>query len=352
MSQHPVMHQRLPMSEWPNEDKVAWARAISPADIFSDPGPATHLAESTQEAQIGAYGRWLRYVSIHWPDTLRVSGRPDDQECLLAFVKNLQLRLKPVSVWGEIDRLHSFCFYVWPERDWAWMRELTNRLHLLISPRALPLANEFSIDELYQLGLKLMRRSCLIAPYRELDDSVMYRDGLMIALLAVTTFRRKNLWQLSIDQEVKCIGEHWIVQIEAADMKNGQPFEMALPQEVGALIVSYIEEHRARLLGGNDSNKLWISKTGKPMTLNRVGQRIAQVTKRDLGKQISAHMFRHIAATSIATTSPELAHIIRPLLAHTSSRTAERYYNKATSMEASRRVADNIQNLRSHYMET
>ncbi len=99
-------------------------------------------------------------------------------------------------------------------------------------------------------------------------------------------------------------------------------------------------------LAGQVSDFLWISKDGHRMRDHHVSKRIVKVTKRELGIPISPHLFRHCAATSIAETSPELARIIRPLLAHTRITTSERYYNRASVLQASRRHADAIQNLK------
>ncbi len=352
MNRQLLIARRIPYDDWPDEDRSAYERAVSPGDIFTDPGPAAHLSESTKEGQIGTYGRWLRYLSLNKSNRLAFSGRPEDKAAVIDFTKNLQQRLKPNSVWSEIDRLHNFCFHAWPDRDWSWLREMANRLHREIPPRSLPVAQDISIDDLYTLGCDLMKRSSRIKPYRERDDSVMYRDGLMIVLLAVTVLRRKNLWQLRLDQELRCIEGHWVIRIDAGDMKNGEPYEMPLPEEIGVALETYLTDHRPRLLQGVSMSELWISKTGQAMTLNRVGQRVAQVTTRHLGKHVSAHMFRHIAATSISMKTPELAPLIRPLLGHTTSRTAEQYYNKASALAASRRVADNITALREQYQET
>ncbi len=79
-----------------------------------------------------------------------------------------------------------------------------------------------------------------------------------------------------------------------------------------------------------------------------LAMRIAKVTRRLFGKSISPHRFRHSAATSIATTSPELARIIRPLLAHSTNRTGEVYYNRASMMDASRRHGTALDELRRH----
>ena len=79
---------------------------------------------------------------------------------------------------------------------------------------------------------------------------------------------------------------------------------------------------------------------------HHVSKRIVKVTKRELGRPISPHLFRHCAATSIAETSPEMTRIIRPLLAHTRNTTGERYYNRASVLQASRRHSDAIQTLK------
>ncbi len=82
------------------------------------------------------------------------------------------------------------------------------------------------------------------------------------------------------------------------------------------------------------------------MEPHHVGQRIAKLTERHLGKQVPLQRFRHCAATTIASTSPELARIIRPLLAHTTNRTGERFYNRARMMDASRRHGTTLLGLR------
>ena len=72
---------------------------------------------------------------------------------------------------------------------------------------------------------------------------------------------------------------------------------------------------------------------------------------REIGKSISPHLFRHCAATSIAETSPELTRIIQPLLAHTRPTTSEKYYNRASVLQASRRYSDVIQILKAELSE-
>ncbi len=56
--------------------------------------------------------------------------------------------------------------------------------------------------------------------------------------------------------------------------------------------------------------------------------------------------------TTIASASPELTRIIRPLLAHTTNRTAERFYNRARMMDAGRRHAAALSALKKQLQDT
>ncbi len=349
MSKVQTERSRISIHDWPEADRHAWHKAIAPGDVFSDPGPAAKLSEVTKRGYEGTYGRWLRFLWLRKGTGPEHSGIPSDISIVQEFIHISEARISLVSVWSEVSRLHNFCYYTWPEQDWAPLREIVNRLHQRLPPPVLSPGKVVPIDELYALGLYLMARSSRVKPYRPFDDSVMYRDGLMISLLAAAPVRRKNLAQLMLGRELECIDDTWIMTIPGEDTKNGQSFDVSFPEQISRAIDIYMQAHRRRLQQGFDTDAFWLSKEARPMSVNRVGQRITQVTERYLGKAISPHRFRHAAATSIATHAPDLAPMIQPLLAHTSSRTAERYYNKASSRSASLRIANNITSLKERF---
>ena len=64
------------------------------------------------------------------------------------------------------------------------------------------------------------------------------------------------------------------------------------------------------------------------------------------GQYCSAHLFRDAAATTLARISPESARLIRPVLAHSGSRTAERHYIHAQTIEAGRDYVAVVQRLK------
>ena len=58
------------------------------------------------------------------------------------------------------------------------------------------------------------------------------------------------------------------------------------------------------------------------------------------------HAFRSIAATFLAEASPEDALYARPLLGHRQSQTTERYYIRASQIDAARTVTAALRQIR------
>jgi integrase/recombinase XerD len=167
----------------------------------------------------------------------------------------------------------------------------------------------------------------------------------MLPLLCVTLFRLKNFAGLRLDRHLMRHGDVVKLEIAPEEVKNGKRLERVIPPEVVALLDRYLEHHRPRLLQGRRSPVLWITEYGTDASPGVVADRICEQTKRFLGVRISPHRFRHCAATSIATARPELATLIRPLLGHGSGGTADRYYNRAQMVSASRRYSTEMERI-------
>jgi integrase/recombinase XerD len=73
---------------------------------------------------------------------------------------------------------------------------------------------------------------------------------------------------------------------------------------------------------------------------------IMKRTKAQFGRAVHPHLFRHGAATAVATEDPEHVYLTRNLLGHTKLKTSEQYYNLADSLEATRRYQREILALR------
>jgi len=207
------------------------------------------------------------------------------------------------------------------------------------------------IRDLYAVGRRLME----IAPATPtpLKGAGLYRDGLMIALLAARPIRIGNLSSIEIDRHLRWQGDAFWLVFPAAEVKNRRPLEFVLPANLTKPISEYLDFYRPRLLErrgrhwrGCPGKALWISEHGTAFGRSHIRERICRRTRERFGFSVNPHLFRDCAATSIATEDPAHVGIIMPILGHARADTAERYYNQARSLDAARRYQDAIGTLR------
>lgn len=337
----------LPFGDWPADDRLAWETAITPAELFGDGGTAAHWATMTLYSYRAAYGRWLRFlISRGWLNARAPFASRAQPHSIGSYVESLQARVSPLSVWSYLSDLHNTHYRLAPDRDWSWLRDIVNRLHLKIGPRFIAPGRLRPIDELYRAGIAAMDRAEALGPQPRLRDSVHYRNGLMVALLAGTLLRVKNFGPLELGRSLIRQSDGYLLSIPATEVKNRQEIEQPVIVRLTSYLDRYFGHHHPRLLQGGASSYLWINQYGGVMEPGRVAVAITKATRKLVGSPISPHLFRHCAATTIAINDPEHAMIIRAVLAHACIETAVRYYNRASIAEAGRRHASTITELR------
>jgi integrase/recombinase XerD len=68
------------------------------------------------------------------------------------------------------------------------------------------------------------------------------------------------------------------------------------------------------------------------------------------GTAVWPHLFRDCLLTSLATDQPDLMSISPTLLGHVSSDTGQKRYNQARMLDAGRRFATNVSELREDFL--
>ncbi|MHC4984145.1 MAG: tyrosine-type recombinase/integrase [Planctomycetota bacterium] len=270
-------------------------------------------------------------------------ARPDR---VAAYVESLDDRVLPLTVWSYISNLHNIHYRLAPDHDWSWLRDIVNRLHLRVGSRHIAPGRLRPIDELFRAGMAAMDRAEAEGPQPRLRDSIHYRDGLMVALLAGTLLRVKNFAALELCRSLIRQSDGYLLVVPSAEVKNRQEIEQPIIGRLTPYLDRYFAQHHARLLQGGEGKHLWINQYGGVMQPHAIGKTTSKVTGNLVGASISAHLFRHCAATTIAIEDPEHAMIIRAVLAHACIETAERYYNRASIAEAGRRHAATLAVLR------
>ena len=161
--------------------------------------------------------------------------------------------------------------------------------------------------------------------------------------------RRRNLAGLALESHIQRSRAGWdgVVHlvIEAAEVKNRQALEFALPRESRELLKLYIEQYRPRLTtpgnswlfpGRGDDHKV-------PAVL---GKQITDIIFKETGLNIHPHLFRHIAAKLFLDNNPGQYEVIRRVLGHQNMQTTVNFYAGAEGLTAARHFDSVILNIR------
>src|SRR5690606_23708087 len=107
--------------------------------------------------------------------------------------EELQNRVAPASVGMMLGGLRGALGALAPEKDWSWLV----RAYVTLKNEARPSRDRrrhlVAPDQLYHLGLQLMK-ACHLGVLDDRDDyaCIKYRDGLLIALAICNPVRIQN----------------------------------------------------------------------------------------------------------------------------------------------------------------
>jgi integrase/recombinase XerD len=172
---------------------------------------------------------------------------------------------------------------------------------------------------------------------RPIDRAVLFRDGLIIALLALRPIRRKNLAALHLGTHLHKTVAGWRLFLPAEEVKNHQEYETQVPPAVGESLERYLAAYRPILLASaRQANALaqphvWISSTGRPLAANRIWKQVSTRTGKAFGQSVPPHFFRDCAMTTWALDLSKQVRGGVHVLGNRSFAVAESAYNMAGS---------------------
>jgi hypothetical protein len=111
-----------------------------------------------------------------------------------------------------------------PNRRWSFINDLASKIRARHRPTR-DKSNLRLSDELVELGFELMHAAGDLVG---LDAAIAYRDGLLIAILALIPLRRRNLADLALGVTLVREGSSWIVAFGEDDTKTHAAFEGSL----------------------------------------------------------------------------------------------------------------------------
>lgn len=273
-------------------------------------------------------------------------------ERVAAYLMELKRANRGHTVQNRIQELGDAIRAMAPQSDWRWLLRAAGRLRASTIPVQGKRARLRPIEELVADGFGLMAEAESTGPLSELGRAALYRDGLVMAFLGLHPIRLRNLASLRIGHQILLDGEQMVLKLAAAETKGHLDYEAIATPELSDALGRYIRDYRPVLLAARGrwhapaGDALWISRDGSPCTQQTFANIIRKHTAGPGRRPMSPHMFRSAAATSVAVRAPGSVDIIPAVLGHGSPRTAERYYNLADGLEASRAYAAVIDTLR------
>jgi integrase len=319
-------------------DRDAWTKAGRPHQRLIRGGAGAHMKPGTLNDLARRYGYFLDFMvrsglfdrraapaSLVTPDTV-------DQ-----YIKEIQKRVGSVTVYGSIYKLRRAGQLLDPTRDFGWLIELEKDLALIMRPRSK--ANRLLLsDVLVESGLTLIQEAECAATLSSLAKARQFRNGLMVAMLALHPIRLKNFASLEIGRNFKNIDDWWWIVLSASETKEARPDERRIDEPIAVALRTYLRQYRPVLARQDgQSGALWLSSNdGQPMSYHAVADAVTRSVCETTGVPVSPHMFRTSAASSAAIHAAKFPHLGSALLHHRDRRVTEENYNYASTLSAAK----------------
>ena len=185
-----------------------------------------------------------------------------------------------------------------------------------------------------------------------LSDAAAFRDGLLIAFLALHPVRRRNLANFELGKNLVRQGVGFMIVFRNSETKTRNAHEVPLADVLVEPMNRYLAIWRPILMTGRGrwtrdvGLSVWVSEHGSPLSYEAVATRIEMRTRAAFGKAINPHAFRDAAATTLVIADAARIHCAAPLLGHLSLATTQKHYIQAKGLEAQRSYLDVIDNLK------
>jgi integrase/recombinase XerD len=337
----------MPIEEWPEVDRDLWERLSGEQDFFSDDiARPAHWRAPTRHKAVKLYGRWLTFIAE--TGRLMPGEHPCDRvtpEAVRAYVEMLEAQVSSYTCWSYVVVVHQMALAFEPGRDWAWLYRITAKLAARRVPTRQKLSRMRPAHEIASWAQQELDR-LLVDPPRRTCDAKAYRDVLMVALLIDCPVRIRNFTMVRIGHHLVRIGAGWTLRFAPHEVKTNRYLDMEIGEHLYPHLEAWLDDIRPLMLTGHQTDCLWVGITGQPLLARGTHKVICETTQRAFGKPINPHLFRDIAATSVADEDPAHVGIAGSLLGHMNPKTVENHYIHADQIRAGKRHREAISALR------
>ena len=169
--------------------------------------------------------------------------------------------------------------------------------------------------------------------------------AVAIALLQAAPVRIGNLANIDMARHLIGRGDQMYLVIEEAEVKNAEPIDFVLPQNVVDLLVWYATTYRACLVR-QPNQALFPGAGAGPKSTHGLGAQITKVIGDYTGLDFNPHLARHLGGKIFLDQRPGEYEVVRRVLGHKSIATTTAIYTGAETASAGQHYAKVLDGLR------
>lgn len=335
----------VPFSDWPETDRQLWLALIQKGHPLDDTGRLAHFRDASQEKLRNNYGYWLAWVQYVSPTLMQAAPLERVSAPGLEAWRKSMDHLAPHTASTRLQAMGCILRGMDVSRPTIFEKLVIQRAKASAERLGSNRKDGRIVDSAVLLSAGIQHFNAYFGQTRtDLNSAMHSRDGMMIALLAAMPLRRRPFVNLEIGRSLRWNSNVWCICLEEGDLKAGASWEATVPASIQPILEQYIETVRPVLasMSPDHSPRLWLTKEGRPIEASYFGVRIKELTRRLIGRDVSCHLFRDCAATTLALSSSDSARSIKALLGHASEQTSTRHYIQATSIEAGRLLTASV----------
>ncbi|MBY0362344.1 MAG: site-specific integrase [Phreatobacter sp.] len=334
-----------------DQDKINRALKVDKARFIVGKSALPPLEDSTKRNLQQVFERLTWWIQSHAPDqaALPLVERLFEPVLIVGFVDYVLETASGETAVAYCERLKMLAGRIAPERSLkAFVK--ARRIAAPFMNKAMN-ASPMSPPEILMTGLAAMRHA-----QRELawltDDTkgpqvlahrgfaeVIFRNGLIIAFLAVIPLRASDLLALQVTDIVRR-GGYYYVTVTNQKTDRGSTNRRKLPAELTPWFDLYLNEVRPALVGRKGkSPALWINCRSRPLKYPGLYRAFVQTIEEFSGNEMNPHRVRHAAATfahMCGFSAEDAAHVLQ----HHTISTVQAFYNSAKPVFLDLLVAD------------
>jgi integrase len=336
----------IPKALIPESDVRLWNNAIQPVEWFDDSSPAAAWSLASRQRHWQSYRRWLGYLHHTAQDVLALPPveRITEQR-VRYFIEHLRQTVSMCGAWNYANGLLAIAKLFCPQQNWSWLSSAVSSLERLIVPRNKRPRLRSSHD-LAALGQRLMDQADASTDQRPLEQAILYRDGLIIALLADRPVRRRNLAGIVIGHNLIKTSSGYDLHFPNDETKTGAEIRFSVPDPLIARLTRYLDHYRPLFPGARSHLGLWASTSGGRLLDDAIYSRIIKHTEAAFGQSVNPHLFRDALATTLAIECPDKIGVASRMLGHSTETFTQAHYIQAGTVSASRTYQDTLRELR------